>query len=57
MFGEGYYNANFNGIIDDVRIYNYALGAPILLVDLNQDHLVNLDDLSIFSQNWLMSLD
>ena len=49
-WGEGYLNDNFDGIIDDVRIYNYVLEAPSMLsVDLNRDHIVDLNDLSIFS--------
>ena len=57
-WGEGYYNDNFDGIIDDVRIYNYVLEATtaILPVDLNKDNIIDLTDLSIFANSWLTNM-
>ena len=53
-WGGNYNNSHFNGIIDDVRIYNYALqpkGASI--ADLDGDRKVTLADFALFSSQWL----
>ncbi len=56
----------WNGIIDDVRIYSYALPAESIEAlylkkecmsfspyDLNRDCIVNILDLAIFTESWL----
>ena len=51
----------FNGIIDDVRVYNkaltqeeiYALGTGISRANLNADDTVNLEDFVIMANEWM----
>jgi len=54
MMGGTYYNRNFDGLIDDVRIYNYAVWpddkSPY---DLNNDDNVDVRDYALLSDNWL----
>jgi len=52
----------FNGDLDEIRIYDYALSAAEVFylaepaVDLNNDNKVNLDDFAILADAWLDKL-
>jgi len=55
----------WNGLLDDVRVYNYPLDATQVrrllcehpsVADLNGDCLVNMADLAILSRQWLEGL-
>jgi hypothetical protein len=53
MIGRGRsYNFNYEGLIGDVRIYNYAVDD---LPDFNKDGMVNLEDFSVLARWWLAS--
>jgi hypothetical protein len=53
MLGASYYSKHFDGLIDDVRIYDYIVSEEIREADLDKDGTVELDDLLIFVQEWL----
>jgi len=58
MWGQGYLNDNFDGLIDDVRIYNYVLApVPAVPADLNRDNIVDLNDMSVLANNWLADIN
>jgi hypothetical protein len=50
---------DWNGLIDDVRVYDYALSLAEIIylarspVDLNQDNKVNFKDYAILAEAWL----
>jgi len=54
MWGEGYKNANFDGLIDDVRIYNYTIVTPVVPTNLYEDNTIDFKDHAIFADNWLV---
>jgi len=57
-WGGKYNSKYFDGIIDDVRIYNYKLqSASSSQADINQDGIVDSIDLDIFLENWLGQID
>ena len=50
MIGRGRsYNFNYEGLVGDVRIYNYAVDE---FPDLNGDGNVNMGDFAIFASEW-----
>ena len=44
---------NWDGLIDDVRIYDYVPAESFNIADLDEDGLVNISDLAEFAENWL----
>ena len=64
VFGACEQNAGnpFNGDLDEIRIYDYALSAAEVFylaepaVDLNNDNKVDLDDFAILADAWLDEL-
>ena len=54
MLGGPYLSDHFDGLIDDVKIYDYIIDArPIIVGDLNEDDVVDFKDLAELIENWL----
>jgi len=53
-WGGSYNNSYFNGVIDDVRIYNYALRPKeISIADMDGDRKVTFADFALFANDWM----
>ncbi len=51
LIGRGRsYNFNYEGLIGDVRVYNYPVDD---IPDLNNDNAVNLEDFAVLAEKWL----
>ena len=53
-WGGSYNNSHFDGVIDGVRIYNYALQQEeASMADIDGDRKVTLTDFALFANEWL----